>query len=133
GKAPPLRLPTECDLLSHVAFSPAGKLLAAVGGAPARFGEVRFFDTGGQLISSRRHGRDTLFRGSFSPDGQAFAAGGADGAVHIIPVDPKQPVRSLDLHSDWVLDVAYSPDGKLLVSGGRDKATKVSAVETGKL
>jgi len=43
------------------------------------------------------------------------------------------PVRSFDLHSDWILDVAYSPDGTMLISGGRDKATKISSVETGQL
>ena len=70
---------------------------------------------------------------TWSPDGQAIAVGGADGAVHVVPVDPKADVRSFDLHSDWVLDVAYTPDGKMLVSGGRDKTTKVCSVETGQL
>ena len=134
GSAPPKRLPTECDLLTHVEFSPDGKLLAAVGGAPTRYGEVLFFNPAdGKLVSSRRAGHDTLFRGNFSPDGQAIALGGADGAIHIVPVDDQAKVRRLELHSDWVFDVAYTPDGKLLVSGGRDKATKVSSVETGKL
>ncbi len=134
GNKPPQRLPTESDLLTHVEFSPDGKLLAAVGGAPARYGEVRFFNPAdGKVISSRREGFDTLFRGNFAPDSKAIAVGGADGAIHVIPVDPKGEVRRFDLHSDWVLDVAYSPDGKMLVSGGRDKATKVCSVETGRL
>ena len=134
GKAAPRRLPTECDLVTHVEFSHDGKLLAASGGSPSRFGEVRFFNPAdGKVISSRRYGSDTLFRGNFAPDGKSIALGATDGAVHIIPVDPKAPVRRLDLHSDWVFDVAYTPDGKQLVSGGRDKATKVSSVETGKL
>ena len=134
GDLPPRRLPTQCDLLTHVEFSPDGKLLAAVGGSPASYGMVQFFNPAdGKLISTRRDGRDTLFRGNFSPDGKAIALGGADGAVHIVPVDPKAKIRRLELHSDWVFDVAYTPDGKLLVSGGRDKATKVSSVETGKL
>jgi WD40 repeat protein len=134
GDAPPRRLPTDCDLITHVEFSPDGKLLAAVGGSPARFGEVLFFNPAdGALVASRQVGHDTLFRGGFAPDGSAIAAGGADGAIYVVPVDPQADVRSFDLHSDWVLDVAYSPDGKLLISGGRDKATKVSSVETGEL
>lgn len=128
------RLPTDSGLLSHVEFSPDGKRLAAVGGTPGRFGEVRFFEpASGKLLAVRRLGRDTLFRGNFAPDGKAIAVGGADGSVHIIPVGPREDIRSFDLHSDWVLDVAYSPDGKMLVSGGRDKATKVTSVLTGKL
>lgn len=134
GQAPPRRLPTDCDLLSHVEFSPDGKTLAAAGGSPTRYGEVRFFDAkSGRVISSRRVGHDTLFRGNFSPDGQAIALGGTDGAVHIVPVNPKAPIRRFEMHSDWVLDVAYTPDGKMVVTGSRDKTTKVSSVETGKL
>jgi WD40 repeat protein len=134
GETPPRRLATQCDLLTHVEFSPDGALLAAAGGSPARYGEVRFFNVAdGNSVGERRIGRDTLFRGNFSPDGKAIALGGADGAVYIVPVNKGGEVRQFDLHTDWVTDVAYSPDGKLLVSGGRDKATKVSSVETGQL
>ena len=134
GDAPPRRLPTECDLLSHVEFSPDGAVVAAVGGSPGRFGEVRFLRVAdGGVIAARKIGHDTLFRGNFSPDGKTIAVGGPDGAVHIVPLDPAAEVKKFDLHSDWVLDVAYTPDGKMLVSGGRDKATKVSSAENGKL
>ena len=134
GQRPPMRLATECDLLSHVEFSSDGKLLAAVGGSPAHYGEVRFFNPAdGSVISSRRVSHDTLFRGGLAPDNGAIAVGGADGAAHVIPIDPNAAVRSFDLHSDWVMDVAYTPDGTMLVTGGRDKTTKVCSVETGKL
>jgi len=128
------RLPTQNDLLTDVQFSSDGTLLAIVGGSPARHGDVQFIATADASVrSQRRIGEDTLFRGSFSPDGQSFAVGGPDGCVHIVPVAATGEVRKLDLHSDWVMDVAYTPDGKMLVSGGRDKATKVTSVETGRL
>ncbi|MGZ0168826.1 MAG: c-type cytochrome domain-containing protein [Planctomycetales bacterium] len=134
GDAPPQRIPTECDLLTHVEFSPDGSKLAAVGGSPSSFGEVRFYEAAsGTLISSRRVGHDTLFRGSFSPDGTSVAVGGTDGAAHIVPLNSKSNVRSFPLHSDWVFDVDWTPDGKMLITAGRDKATKVCSVETGKL
>jgi hypothetical protein len=134
GDAKPRRLATESDLVTHVEFSSDGKLLAATGGSPARYGKVQFFNpANGQLISSRSVGHDTLFRGNFSPDNKAIALGGPDGCVYVVPVDLKAEVRRFELHSDWVLDVAYTPDGKMIVSGGRDKATKVCSVETGKL
>lgn len=129
--ATPRRLSTECDLINQVEFSPDGLRLAAAGGSPQRFGAVTFFRIpDGKLEHTRRVGRDTLFRGGFAPDGKTIALGGADGAAHIVPVDAAAKINSIDLHSDWVLDVAYTPDGKQLVTGGRDKATKVSSVET---
>ncbi len=127
----PRRLPTDCDLISHVEFSPDGARLVAAGGTPQRFGAVTFFALpAGRMEHTRRHGRDTFFRGSFAPDGRAIALGGADGAAHIVPVDAAAKIQSIELHSDWVLDVAYTPDGKQLVTGGRDKTAKVSSVET---
>ena len=129
--APPRRLRTESDLITHVEFSPDGLRLAASGGSPQQFGAVTFFKMPeGTLEHVRRVSKDTLFRGSFAPDGKAIALGGADGAAHIVPVDAQAKINSIDLHSDWVLDVAYTPDGKQLVTGGRDKAAKVSSVET---
>lgn len=134
GESPPRRIATECDLLSHVEFSPDGSLIAVVGGSPSQFGEVRFLKVAdGSVVSTRRIGHDTLFRGGFAPGGQTIAVGGPDGAVHIVPVDPNAAPRRFDLHSDWVFDVAYTPDGTMIVSGGRDKATKISSADTGAL
>jgi WD40 repeat protein len=134
GDEPPQRLPTNCDLISHVEFSPNGELLVAAGGSPARFGGVTFFKASdGSVVNTREIGHDTFFRGNFSPDGLTLALGGADGAIHLVPIDPNSPPQRFELHSDWVFDVAYTPDGKMLVSGGRDKATKVCSVETGEL
>jgi len=128
------RLPTESDWLSHVEFSPDGKLIAVAGGTPALFGEVRFFDAAtGKLAGSRRVGNDTFFRGGFAPDGRSIALGGADGAVYLVPVDEKAPVRRFELHSDWVVDVAFTPDGARLATAGRDKTTKIADVKTGEL
>jgi hypothetical protein len=131
GDTAPRRLATDFDLITHVEFSPDGKRLAAAGGSPQQFGGVIFFDPAdGKRQSSRRVGNDTLFKGSFAPDGQTIALGGSGGAIHLIPVDAKAEVKAIDLHSDWVMAVAYTPDGKQLVSGSRDKTTKVSSVES---
>ena len=132
--AAPRRLATDFDLLTHVEFSPDGKHLAAAGGSPQQFGGVIFFDPAdGKRQSQRRVGKDTLFKGNFAPNSQTIALGGADGAIHLIPLDAKAPVKSIDLHSDWVMAVAYTADGKQLISGSRDKTTKLSSVESLKL
>lgn len=135
GEAEPQRLPTESDLVTQVVYSPDGKTLASVGGYTGQYGEVRFFDVAEGVCkfrNARRIGKDTLFRGGFSPDGQTLAVGGTDGAIYLVPLADGQ-VRKLDLHSDWVMAVVFSPDGRLLISGSRDKSVKVSLVETGRL
>jgi hypothetical protein len=126
----PRRIPTDFDLINHVEFSPDGRRLAVAGGSPQQFGGIIFFHPAdGTRESARRIGTDTLFKGNFAPDGQTIAVGGPTGAIHLIPVDEKAPVKSIELHSDWVTAVAYTGDGKELVSGSRDKTTKLSSVE----
>ena len=134
GQQMPVRLATGADLITHVEFSPDGKLLVAAGGSPARFGLLTVFDMSTRkVVSTRRVSGDTFFRGAFSPDGKSIALGGADGAIHIVPLEAKAKLRRFELHSDWVVDVAWTPNGKYLVTAGRDKATKVADVATGKL
>jgi WD40 repeat protein len=124
------RIPTGMDLVNDVAFSPDGGLIAVSGGYPQQWGGVLFLDAAsGAERGLRKVAADTLFRGEFSPDGSEVAFGGPGGVVHVIPVDSAKPVRAMEIHSDWVMDVAYTPDGKRLVSGSRDKTTKVSSVE----
>ncbi len=129
GNDAPRRVPTEFDLITHVELSPDGKLLAIAGGSPQQFGGVMFVNPAdGKTLSVRRLGGDTFFRGNFAPDSKTIALGAANGAVFLIPVDASAPPKSIELHSDWVMDVAFTADGKQLVSGGRDKTIKVSSV-----
>ncbi|MDB6169154.1 MAG: hypothetical protein JWM88_2018 [Verrucomicrobia bacterium] len=125
----PRRLPTDFDLITHVEFSPDGTRLAASGGSPQQFGGVAFFDPADGKRQALRHlGTDTFFKGNFAPDGKTIALGGADGAVHLIPIDEAAPLKKVDLHSDWVTAVAFTADGTQLVSGSRDKTIKLSNV-----
>lgn len=135
GEAEPQRLPTESDLITYVGFSPDGQMLVSAGGSPGQYGEIRFFamtDGLWKLRNARRIGKDTLFRGSFSPDGKTLALGGTDGAIYLVPTGDGE-VAKHDLHSDWVSAVTFSADGRFLFSASRDKTIKATLVETGKL
>jgi len=127
------RLPGLAKRIHSIHFTPDSKTLVAVGGDPARFGEVQIWDVAGR---KQRHSivvaNDTLFGGSLSPDGKLLACGAADKAVRIYDVAAGKEVRRLDHHEDWVLATVFGMDGARLVSVGRDRAAKLTEVATGR-
>ena len=126
------RLPGVSDRIHGLAFSPDGKTLAAVGGSPARFGEVQFWDVAAhKLRHSTVLSTDTLFGASFSPDGTRLAFGGADKSVRIFDVASGKEIRKIDHHEDWVFATVFGVDGKRLVSVSRDRAAKLTDANTG--
>jgi len=126
------RLLGVSDRVQSIVFSPDGKLLAAVGGTPARFGEVQLWDASShELKRSVTVSSDTLFGASFSPDGSRLAVGCADSTIRVLAVDTGKELLKLAHHDNWVFGTAFSLDGKRLVSVGRDRAVKLSETETG--
>ena len=85
------RLPGLSDRIHTILFSPDGATLAAVGGSPARFGEVQIWDV---ATRKQKHSvvvsNDTLFGASLSPDGRSSLCGGADKSVRIFDVADRQ-------------------------------------------
>jgi WD40 repeat protein len=126
------RLPGLSDRIHTILFSPDGATLAAVGGSPARFGEVQIWD-----LASRKQkhsilvSNDTLFGASFSPDGARIACGAADKSIRIFDVAAGKEIRKMDHHEDWVFGTIFGVDGKRLVSVSRDKAAKLTDASNG--
>ncbi len=73
---------------------------------------------------------DTVYGGSWSPDGKLIAIGCADNSVRAFDVESGKQVLFQGAHSDWVLDTAFSVDGSHLISVGRDMAAKLTEVGT---
>jgi WD40 repeat protein len=117
-----------------IAFTPDGRKLAAAGGAPGEYGEVRLFDpaTGARLtqISSST---DAVLGLAFSPSGELLATAGADRSLSVFETGSGLRRHRLTSHSDAVTAVAFSPDGTKLASVGLDRGAKVFDAVTGKL
>jgi FOG: WD40 repeat len=148
------RLVGQSKRIESLAYSPDGKYLAAVGGDPAEFGEVQFWDVqSNKLVKSSQIAYDSLFGASFSPDGKHLAFGAADNAVRIVSVPEANVELKFDNHSDWIFATAWTIDtakyantgkpGELtnrvgqfekeqhILSTGRDKAIKLIVSKTG--
>ena len=126
------RLPGLAERIHSLVFTPDGRTLAAVGGSPARFGEVQIWDVAAR---KQKHSvvvtNDTLFGASLSPDGTKLAFGCADKSIRIFDVAAGKELRKMDHHEDWVFGTVFGVNGKRLVSVSRDRAAKITDVSSG--
>jgi WD40 repeat protein len=125
------RLIGVAERIETVTFSPNGDRLLVVGGLPGRMGEAQIWDIGQhKLVQSIASGFDTLYGGSWSPQGDLIAFGGADRAVRAFNAKSGKQVLFQGAHDDWVLGTVFSPDQAHLVSIGRDMSVKLIEVAT---
>ncbi len=115
-----------------LAFSPDGRLLAAAGGNPGQFGEIKIWSVADrQELQSIRGHRDNIFGIAFSPDGKMLATCSYDRMVKLWDVATGTEIRNLKDHTDAVFALAFSPDGRLLASASADRTIKIWNVATG--
>lgn len=109
--------------LNCVAFSPNGKLLAAMDRDDSVI--LWDFESGKQIHRWKLDTNNWLNnRLAFSPDGRCIAAGEINGGVHLFDVDTFAEAALFKNEANAIHDVCFSPDGKwLAVSGRRSVST----------
>jgi WD40 repeat protein len=122
---PRIRIPDHTELISGMAVSPDGAVVATAGFDRT----VRFFAsaTGRQLgapLPVATNGYlDVL---AFSPDGRTLAVTTGDRTVQLWDLaSRRQAGTSLTGHTGLITGIAFSPDGKALVTGSTDNTVRL--------
>src|SRR5690606_10595193 len=102
--AEPKTLEGHSDLVTDVAFSPDGKLLATVGGRTLHYrpGEVFLWDASTGEKKGQLEGHDSTVWGvAFSPDGKMLATAAYDKVAKLWELQAQKELRTLSGHDNW--------------------------------
>ena len=110
-------------------FSPDGAALAAADDSP----DIIDWDpaSGKSLHTFAIAGYSLLTSMSISPDQKLLASGDSKGRILLWDLSRREPVLSLQGHTDWIYSLAFSPDGKRLASGSEDQQVILWDTSTG--
>ena len=106
----------------QLAFSPSGRVLAAVGGQQGKGpGEIRMWD-----VETGHNGPRIpalpmeVLRVTFSPDGRTLAIGAEYRNLRLLEVATGRQRHEFVGHESGIESLAFSPDGRRLAAASRD-------------
>jgi WD40 repeat protein len=118
-----LRIPSEANGVSALAFSADGRFLAA--GYAYGDGAIRLWDTATGAPAGQLEGhKGWVSRLVFAPDGQTLFSASADQTIGVWSIAEKRELRRLQGHTGGVTGLALAPDGKSLVSCANDGSVR---------
>lgn len=113
----PIVLRGHRDGITHLAWSPDGRLLASVGGwFGSKDPTIRLWRRDGTLVAVLRGHRCGIIGIAWAPDGRTLASGSCDGTAREWRADGML-LRVIEPRAGAVLAVAWSAAGKLLATG----------------
>lgn len=122
GTAAPLALVDARSIVTDLAVSHDGVWLAAATTSGLRVWDLRSIEPAPLTIDAAHD----FFAVAFDPTAPVVAAGGRDGRVRLLHLDPDPATLSpftaaeLGRHEATILELAFSPDGARLASGHAD-------------
>lgn len=106
--------------IKHIAFSPDGKILGAVGSD----GSAKLLELSGKAIAELKGHRGIVLDITFSPDGKRIATAAEDGTAKIWDISGKA-IAELKGHEGSLWDIAFSPDSQRLATAGEDGTARI--------
>jgi hypothetical protein len=124
------RLPGHAGPVRCLAWSPDGTRLAGGGGKPGELGEVKVWDTSGDLHAASnappttlQEHKDVVESVAFAPAGDVVLSASEDEKVLATEVGTRKVLRAMTDHTNRVISVATN--GKYIATGSLDKSVKI--------
>lgn len=123
---------TAPPVVTSLAYSPDGSLLAVSGYHEVLLRDARTYSLAGRLVGLSERVQSL----AFSPDGSRLAVAGGNpgrlGEVQVWDVAKRALKLSAPATLDTVYGVSWSPDGRLIAFGGADNAVRALDAATGR-